>query len=64
MYIGKQNKTHRYRKKISGGGKEEGERWKYDFQIYKLLDIKQVSNKFILYSTGYTEYLMITFKRV
>ena len=40
MYIGKQNKTHRYRKKISGGGKEEGERWKYDFQIYKLLDIK------------------------
>ena len=40
MYIGKQNKTHRYRKKISGGGKEEGERWKDDFQIYKLLRIK------------------------
>lgn len=40
MYIGKQNKTHRYRKKITGGGKEKGEGWKYDFQIYKLLHIK------------------------
>ena len=51
MYIGKQNKTHRYRKKISGGGKEEGERWKDDFQIYKLLDIKDMNSKKLLYST-------------
>ena len=62
-------KIHRYRKQTSGY--QRGERGEKE-QIsstglidYKLLCIKQISNKYILYSKGNnSHYLVITFNRV
>ena len=49
MYVAKQKQTHRYRKQTSGyqwGEARQG----YGIKRYKLLCIKQISNKDILYS--------------
>ena len=44
------------------GGSEEGINWEYKTNRNKLLYVKQVSNKDLLYITGnYTQYLIITY---
>ena len=64
MYITKQKQTHRHRKQTSGyqWGEERGEG---QIRGMRLLCIKQIRSKDILYSTGkYSHYLVINFNGV
>ena len=62
----KQKQIHKHKKQTysykSVGGR--GINYKYGINTYKPLDIKQINNKDILYSTGnYIHYLIITYNR-
>ena len=60
----KQKQTHRHRKQtyVYQMGRGEGINKDLGISRYKLLYIKQISNKDLLYSTGnYTQYLVITY---
>ena len=64
----KQKQTHRRRKQTYGYEKgKEGEKINQEYGInrYKLLYIKQISNKDLLYSTGnYIQYLVINYNGI
>ena len=59
----KQKQTHRHRKlMVTQGEKGGGINQEYRIKRYKLLYIKQISNKDLLYSTwNYIQYLLITY---
>ena len=50
----KEKQSHRCRKQISGyqGIRGKGISWEIGIDIYTLLDIKQITNKDLLYNTG------------
>ena len=44
---------------------EGGTRWVYEIKRYKLLSIKEINNKDILYGMGnYSHYLIVTSNRI
>ena len=69
MYIVKQRQTHRYRKQTCGyqwgRGKGTRARQEYMMKKYKLVYIKLISNKTILYNTlEYNYYFVVTFNGI
>ena len=64
----KQKKNQGHRKQTNGYQSEReqgGTKKEYGINRYKLLYIKQISNKDLLYSTGnYTQYLIITYNGI
>ena len=65
MYITKKKQTHRYREETSREREAGRGKMGYGMKRYKLLCIKQISNKDILYSIGrYSQYFVITLNGV
>ena len=56
----KQKETHRHRKQTQRGGVGGGMEWEFGVSRCKLLYIKWINNKILLYSTGnYMQYPVI-----
>ena len=65
MYTAKQKQTHRYRQQTSGYEGEGQDKARYGIKRYKLLSIREISHKDLLYGRGNdNDYFPITFNGV